>query len=150
MGYTAVDVPAHGPTPGLAALLVSVRVYSSGVTDRVEFVFKSGRPACHIAYVEPPIIADPSGMTVPVAGKAFLSVRCGGASGYNMMVNPVVPTYTGPKHVTGASRNVTEAVVTGDFEAVLNWAIGLRQKAPMTATMVTTSGRAVLTVLVLV
>jgi len=149
MGYGPIDLPVHGPTPGAAALLVSVRVFSAGATDRVEFVFKAGRPACHIAYVQPPIIADPSGMTVPVAGTAFLSVRCAGASGFNLMTNPIVRTYNGPKHVTGNSRNVTEAVLTGDFEAVLNWAIGLRHRAPIAGTVVTTAGRTVVTVLVL-
>jgi len=149
MGYGPIDLPAQGPTPATAALLVSVRVYPAGVTDRVEFVFKAGRPACHIAYVQPPIIADPSGQTVPVAGSAFLSMRCAGASGFNVMTNPIVRTYTGPKHVTGNTRNVTEAVLTGDFEAVLNWAIGMRHRAPIAGTVVTAAGRTVVTVLVL-
>ena len=119
------------------------------MTDRVEWVFTGGRPACHVEYVQPPIVADPSGLTVPVAGAAFLGLRCGGASGYDLMKDPVVQTYTGPKHVTGTSRNVTEAALTGDFEAVLNWAIGLRHRAPVAGTVTSASGRTVVTVLVL-
>jgi hypothetical protein len=53
------------------------------------------------------------------------------ASGFDLNTGEGVMTYKGPKRIDGSSAGtsvVQELVRTGDFEAVLNWAIGLSDK----------------------
>ena len=110
-----------------AALLTTVAVTNVDCRDSVTFTFKkSGAavPSCKVEYQPGPFSQDGSGAPVAVAGSAFVSVRCEPAYGYDFATG--TPTYTGPKRImpTG-TRHVREVVETGDFEAVLNWVIGL-------------------------
>jgi hypothetical protein len=74
-----------------------------------------------------PFTEDASGRPVAIAGSAFLTVRCEPAYGYDFETGD--PTYTGPKRITPTgTRHVREVVETGDFEAVLNWVIGLDEQ----------------------
>jgi hypothetical protein len=53
-------------------------------------------------------------------------------------------TYKGPKRIDGAAAGasvVQELVRTGDFEAVLSWAIGLSDKADFRVRMATSPTR---------
>lgn len=89
------------------------------------YVAKGGTPpSCKLSYQPGPFTQDGSGQAVPVAGSAFVVVRCFPAYGYDFATG--TPTYTGPKHVpaTGA-HHVREVVKTGDNEGVLTWVIGL-------------------------
>jgi hypothetical protein len=126
------------------ALLTDVKVSTVGQLNRVEFVFKGGAPSCQVAYVKPPIIADASGLTVSVAGSAFIQLVCHDASGVDLTTDAPVQTYTGLRRIPGTS-NITEVVLTGDFEAVLHWVIGLNHKAPMSAsTLMTGTGASII------
>ena len=113
-----------------AALLTKVGVTTVACRDTVTFTFrKSGTaaPSCKVAYMPGPFTEDASGRPVAVAGSAFLTVRCEPAYGYDFETG--APTYTGPKRITPTgTRHVREVVETGDFEAVLNWVIGLDEQ----------------------
>ncbi len=143
---TAPPPPPPGPPFGLApesgspqggtfglALLTAVRVGGHEGFDRVVFQFLPGpTPGYRVRYVRPPIIEDPSGRTVRVAGTAFLSIRMEPASGFDL-TGPRGQVYTGPARIDGSSAGgdvVEEVVLTGDFEAVMNWVIGLDGRAP--------------------
>jgi len=118
-------------------------VQDMGTFDRVTFHFRPSicadqpctppvnpLPAITRAeYVSGPVLADPSGQVVPVAGGAVLQLVMSNASGVDLSVNPPEITYTGPTRIAADLPNVVEVVETGDFEAVLSWAIGVRSGA---------------------
>ena len=99
--------------------------------DRVVFQFQNGLPGYRIEYVQPPLHEDGSGKPVSVKGNAIVSVRMEPASGFDLNTGEGVMTYKGPKRIDGSSAGtsvVQELVRTGDFEAVLTWAVGLSDK----------------------
>jgi hypothetical protein len=110
-----------------AALLTAVAVTTAGCRDTVTFTFKpsgAAAPSCTVEYRPGPFSQDGSGQPVAVAGTAFVAVRCEPAYGYDFANG--MTTYTGPKRITpSGTRHVRQIVETGDFEGVLNWAIGL-------------------------
>ncbi len=122
--------PAEGEaSSGLplgGAILVDVRFARHEGFDRIVFEFQGGRPGYLIQYVDPPIIADPSGLPVDIAGSAFLSVRFKPAAAHDPDTG--TPTYTGPLEIAAGLPSLLEAERTGDFEAVLSWALGLSQE----------------------
>ena len=133
---------AHAATPG-PALLNGVEVQDMGTFDRVTFHFQTllcidfctpqpdnPQPVVVRAeFVDRPVLADPSGQEVPVAGAAVLQLVMSNASGVDLSVNPPETTYTGPTRIEANLPNVIEVVETGDFESVLSWAIGVRSGA---------------------
>ncbi len=63
-------------------------------------------------------------------GTAFLHVHLTPARSYDLSVpGAPTPVYAGPDRVGLDGHTVTEVVRTGDFEANLQWVIGLRQDA---------------------
>jgi hypothetical protein len=62
------------------------------------------------------------------------------ASGFDLNTGEGVVVYRGPKRLPGASV-VKEVVRTGDFEAVLTWAIGLEQKVDFRVTTAASPSR---------
>jgi hypothetical protein len=96
--------------------------------DRVVFEFRNHLPGFRVAYVEPPLHEDGSGTKVDVAGGAFVMVRMETASGFDLGKPEGELVYEGPRRIAGSDRGtaiVREIVRTGDFEAVLSWAVGL-------------------------
>jgi hypothetical protein len=55
-------------------------------------------------------------------------VRMTPASGVDLSGSQPVETYTGPVRFTPATPVVAEVVRTGDFEAVLSWAVGTHDR----------------------
>jgi hypothetical protein len=98
--------------------------------SRVEFEFDPVVPGYTIDYAEGDVTEDGSGDKVEVDGQAVLLVRFENAGGARIEGEDVVRTYTGPERVaaTGAEGVVIEVVDAGDFEGVVTWAIGLRQR----------------------
>jgi hypothetical protein len=109
--------------------------------DRVVFQFRGdGLPGYRIEYVDPPLKEDGSGDPVDIAGNAFLVVRMEPASGFDLNTGEGQIVYKGPKRLPGASV-VKEVVRTGDFEAVLTWAIGLESKTRFKVTTTSSPSR---------
>lgn len=113
------------------ALLERVAVAGHDGYDRVVFQFRNGLPGYRVGYVEPPLREDGSGNVVNLDGNAFLVVRMEPASGFDLSVPEGELIYTGPRRIPGDGTSVVREIVrTGDFEAVLTWAVGLDGRVP--------------------
>src|SRR5687767_5244098 len=113
------------------ALLERVAVSGHDGYDRVVFQFRNGVPGYRVEYVEPPLREDGSGNLVELDGDAFVVVRMEQASGFDLSVPEGALVYTGPRRISPDGTSVVREVVrTGDFEAVLAWAVGLADRAP--------------------
>ena len=127
----AVAPPISTPPVEPRAYLTDVQVTAAtGAGSRVVFEFDPVVPGYTIDFAQRPVAEDGSGDEVAVEGEALLSVRLENASGARIDGEQVTPTYTGPDRVaaTGDPAVVTEVVDAGDFEGVVTWVIGLRQR----------------------
>ncbi len=111
-------------------LLTAVQTQDMGSFDRVTFVF-SGPVAPDILeakYISGPAILSPQGEPVqpPIAGAARLLITLSPASSFDFGVTPAVPSYTGPKRFAPDLTSVVELMQVEDFEATLQWVIGVR------------------------
>jgi hypothetical protein len=137
-GTSVVVAPS---TSKQTALLERVAVGHHEGFDRVVFQFRgTGLPGYRVEYVEPPLKEDGSGNPVDVAGNAFVTVRMEPASGFDLNTGEGVLVYKGPKRLPGTGV-VKDVVRTGDFEAVLTWAIGLEAKVPFLVTTTASPAR---------
>ena len=119
------------------ALLERIAVGRHEGYDRVVFQFKNGLPGYRVEYVSGPLKEDGSGKPVTFEGNAVVVVRMEPASGFDLNTGEGVLVYKGPKQIDGSSAGtsvVRELVRTGDFEAVLSWAIGLSDKVDFRVT----------------
>ena len=110
------------------ALLTGVRAQPAKVT----FTFRSAPSRIRSGYVaKAQLREDGSGFKVAVKGKAFVVVHFTPASGGDLSGSTFKLVYRGPKRLKPAAPGpVQEVVRTGDFEAVLSWAIGLDKRRP--------------------
>jgi hypothetical protein len=132
------------PTGSETALLDRIAVGRHEGYDRVVFEFRNGLPGYRIQYVQPPLKEDGSGNPVSVQGSAIVLVRMEPASGFDLNTGEGVMTYKGPKRIDGAGAGasvVQELVRTGDFEAVLSWAVGLSGKVDFRVLTATSPSR---------
>jgi hypothetical protein len=133
--------PRAGETkPTQTLLLTAVSLSSGPCSDRIVFDFRPAggqEPGYTVAY-RPAAQAqteDASGRHIPIAGNAFLVVRFEPAATADLSGATLEKTYTGPRTITPEGlRFVRQATKTGDFEAVLTWAIGLSKERPFTVT----------------
>src|SRR2546421_2354674 len=141
----AATTPVEGTAVGSeTALLERIGVGRHEGYDRVVFQFKNALPGYRVEYVQPPLKEDGSGAPVSVAGNAVAVVRMEPASGFDLNTGEGVLVYKGPKRISGSSVGtsvVQELVRTGDFEAVLSWAIGLSDKVDFRVTTATSPAR---------
>lgn len=140
-GTTPVKADAEGSE---TALLERIGLGRHEGYDRVVFQFKNALPGYRVEYVEPPLKEDGSGNPVSVDGNAVVVVRMEPASGFDLNTDEGVLVYKGPKRIEGSSAGtsvVQELVRTGDFEAVLSWAIGLSDKVDFRVTTATSPAR---------
>lgn len=140
-GTTTVEGSAAGSE---TALLERIALGRHEGYDRVVFQFKNELPGYRVSYVQPPLKEDGSGNPVSVAGNAIVVVRMEPASGFDLNTGEGVLVYKGPKRIEGSSAGtavVQELVRSGDFEAVLSWAIGLSDKVDFRVTTATSPSR---------
>jgi hypothetical protein len=138
---TPVEAAATGSD---TALLERIAVGRHEGYDRVVFQFQNGLPGYKVQYVQPPLKEDGSGNPVSVKGNAVVVVRMEPASGFDLNTGEGVLVYKGAKRIDGSSAGtsvVQELVRTGDFEAVLSWAIGLSDKVDFRVTTATSPDR---------
>jgi hypothetical protein len=137
--------PVEGEATGSETALVErVAVGRHEGFDRVVFQFRDHLPGYRIEYVEPPLKEDGSGNVVQIKGNAFVVVRMEPASGFDLTTGEGVMVYKGPKRIDGAAAGtstVREVVRTGDFEAVLSWAVGLEDRVDFRVRTATSPAR---------
>jgi Sporulation and spore germination len=103
--------------------LVGIRAAHHPGYDRVVFNFTGGLPSTRsVGYVSQ-LIADPSGLPIPIAGRAILRVTMSPTNAHNSAGHSTAPT-----RMTFALPNAMTAVRSGDFEAVTSYGIGLAKK----------------------
>jgi hypothetical protein len=133
-------------TPADTSHLVDVRVAGHDGHDRVVLELDGALPSVDVRYADGPVTASGSGEVVPVDGAAVLTVRLEPASGVDLSGPTLIETYPGPARVRGDTATVTEVVRTGDFEGVLEWAVGLDRRAPFRVSTETAPARVVIDV----
>ena len=116
--FDGATTPVSTPPAGEKHDLKAVRVGAHEGFNRVVFEFDGGVPGYSVKYVERPIIADGSGDEVTVGGGAVLEVRLEPAMGADVS-----------RRIAGTDE-IVEVVKTGDFEAVVHFAVGVRDRAP--------------------
>lgn len=128
IGPASTEDRQSDPFPGEdgVAQLVEVRAAQHDGFDRVVFEFEGPeQPGWFTRLDTPPAVAAGSGEPVPVEGEAYIDLGMSFA-----VARYIDGTYDGPDRIAVGGGIVTEVVLTGDFEAQLEWAIGLENEAP--------------------
>jgi hypothetical protein len=124
------EVPSSDPSAD-RVLLDDVRVGREGDVERVVFEFRGDvAPGYEVRYIDRPVRESGSGDEIEVAGGGLLEIAFTPSS--TVAFTPdgsFEETYTGPDRL-GGEGGVTEVVRTGDFEARLEWVIGLDRRVP--------------------
>ena len=110
--------------PTERGLLEKVTATNDGDVDRVTFTFEGDVPGYRVGYVDRPLIEDGSGDEVTVDGTAVLGVHFEPASGFDLS-GEGRQVYEGPERLDLATTVVLDVVRVSDFEANLDWAIGV-------------------------
>jgi hypothetical protein len=117
---------ATGPGDGFG-LLTAARTGAQPGADRIVFEFEAAVPEYRIAYQDLPVYSDPVGEVVPLDGTAALAVSLIGSSRYRS-IEDQQPVTDVPQRITAGLEQVTELVNLGDWEGVLVWAAGVRDR----------------------
>lgn len=125
--FATTPVSAAGTDRGL---LSDVSAEAAGAQERVTFTFEGPLPGYRVAYGQRPLVEDGSGEEVPVEGAAVLTVHFEPASGVELSGDQVRTAYSGPHRIPARLKMVTEVVRVTDFEANLDWAVGLSSEVP--------------------
>lgn len=131
--------------PQQRGLLKDVTATQAGPVDRVTFEFEGDLPGYRVGFVDRPIIQDGSGEEITVDGETVLAVHFEPASGFDLS-GEGRQVYTGPTRLDLATRTVLDVVRTGDFEANLEWVLGLDTKAPFRVRTETSPNRVIVEV----
>ena len=131
--------------PEKRGLLEDVTATQAGAFDRVTFEFEGDLPGYRVGFVDRPIIQDGSGEEITVDGESVLAVHFEPASGFDLS-GEGRQVYTGPTRLDLATRAVLDVVRTGDFEANLEWVLGLDTKAPFRVRTETSPNRVIVEV----
>lgn len=114
------------------AVLSQVRVGVHEGFDRVVWEFSEGdRPRVRVEYVDQPRQPG-SGNPVDVAGGAYLRLIAEFATDRGAeLYAPDAQPYEGPRRLDGGTAQAVQEVVSlGDFEANMQWAVGVDQQRP--------------------
>ena len=122
--------PVSTPATRERAYLTAVRADTKDDGgSRVVFEFDPVLPGYKVDYIERPVTMDGSGDEVKVAGEAVLEITMENAAQARFEGEKVIETYTGPARLQPAGAGaVVEVVEAGDFEGLVHWVVGLRQK----------------------
>ncbi len=133
----AAAVQAAPGTP----LLVAVRAAHHPDVDRLVFEFTGGLPERTTTRYVAQVVGDGSGLPIPLAGRAQLEIGFSRAAAHTDAGRATVPSRT-----AWALPNVVATVVTGDFEAVVTYGVGLASRQPVRVTTLRNPSRVVVDV----
>ncbi len=141
--FTDTDVQSDG-FPGMLSGLVGADVRVGADPCHERFVLElqgTGQfPGWWVRYQSPPLLDDPRGEPVDVAGSAFIVVTV-----ESWMTNMEGEGYKGPTRITPTNvSHIKELVMLGNFESVTLWAIGLDQQRPFKVSMLDNPPRLVI------
>jgi len=135
--------PDDGP-PGVLAAISTQRFPDH---DRVVFQFHGATPPEVTIRYASRITEDPSDQPVPLVGEAFVAVVFRGARLDTAAVESdpsKVVRYAGPTRLTPRYPVLQELAVSGDFEAVLSFGLGLSAVARLDTSAPAGSGSVIL------
>ena len=121
-------------------VLTAIRTGRHGSSERLTLQFTSSFGEADVRYV-PVVHADPSDKVVSLQGQSYLQVVVHGAVAH-WSATPVAP-YTGPSTVTPGYPTIKQVSISGDFEAVLSFGIGLDRTAGFQVTRLRSPDRLV-------
>jgi hypothetical protein len=125
------------------SVLKAIRTGRRGSYERLTLQFTSSFGEAKIYYV-PVVRADPSDKAVPLQGLSFLQIVVHGAVA-NWQGTPIAP-YNGPPTVTPGYLTLKQVSISGDFEAVLSFGVGLGRTAGFQVTRLQSPDRLVVDV----
>lgn len=137
LAATSTGAPAATKAPLAQPVLDAVHARHLGGEDRIIFRFRGSLPSSHGARYVSRLIADGSGNVIPVAGRAVLQVRFGGAAAHDTS-GPTAPLRT-----AYSLPNAMLSVQSGDFEGVVTYGIGLARRTPFHVTTLSNPPRVV-------
>jgi hypothetical protein len=111
--------------PAEPAVLKAISTGRHDSYERLVLTFTGAYGTATVHYV-PIVRADASDAVVPLTGRAYLQIAVHGAVA--RWADPAHP-YTGPNTVTPAYTTLRQAKISGDYEAVLSFGVGLSRVA---------------------
>jgi hypothetical protein len=124
LGPFVCELPVESDGTVARAQITDVRVGSHDGYDRVVIELDEGIPPYILQEATPPLLSDPAGMEMDVAGTAFRNlVLLGGTR----VTEDGTLTYDGRTDFTPDFPALAELVESGDFEATSAWYLGLQQ-----------------------
>jgi hypothetical protein len=125
------------------AVLKEIRTAQHGTYERLVLEFTAPYGVVKARYV-PVVRADPSYRLVHLAGRAFLEIVLQQAVA-TYAATPITP-YAGPSTVTPGYPTLRQVSISGDFESVLSFGVGLSRTAGFRLQRLTAPDRLVLDV----
>jgi hypothetical protein len=138
---TATGATTAAAAPSPVPTLIGIRAAHHPTFDRIVFDFRGGLPASRRAGYVSQLTGDPSGLPVPVAGRAILQVRFSPADAHDGAGHA-----TAPDRIAFPLPEIITAVRGGDFEAVTTYGIGVAQQQPFRTFTLTHPDRVVVDV----
>jgi hypothetical protein len=141
---SAGTAPVNVAGDALGGTLVDVRIGlhpELGGWDRIVFEFAGGLPSAQVQYVQSATQCG-SGAPLALQGQAALAVRLQPAQAHNQQGQLTISSTTVP----GQGGVIVEAKSYCDFEAVVQWAIGLKAQKPFKVTRLSDPPRLVIDV----
>jgi hypothetical protein len=126
--FAGAREPVEGADPQVppVAVQTDVRHGAHSDYDRVVFDFLDNHPGYLIEYVDPPILADGSGLEVEIEGEAFLQVRFSTAQAHDEAGNLTIDE--DKLEIMPGLTSILEIERTGDFEGYVTWVLGLPEE----------------------
>ena len=135
---TIPAVAGHGQS-----VLKEIRAGQHGSYERLVLEFTAPYGAANVRYV-PVVRADPSDRVVPLQGRSFLEIVIHGAVA-KYAATPITP-YAGPAKLSPGYPTLRQVSISGDFEGVLSFGVGLSRTAGFRVQRLTAPDRLVLDV----
>jgi hypothetical protein len=122
------DVPLDldlATSPVLHPVLTrDIRVETHDGFDRLVFEYHDGTPYLEVDAWDDPLVHDPSGLPMEVAGSLVYRITLAGATKWDLSGEQAILVYEGPTDFQPGYPQVVQLVEAGDFEAVHSWYLG--------------------------